>query len=233
MMWLAAVAGGWPMAAEAQWVTERLGRDGAAPLPVEWVVADATSGTCLHTTIRVEGLHPRKPLDVFVPCRKRLELPPERQFTRAVVHPGYLPLVERVWSDGAAGGTDTLCLLPAQPGVEQEIEAIEFLPDGAELPYASLLALQSLVEFLDLHPDVRLAVIGNVNDPDHLLEEAECLRLSRDRARAVWEFLLLSGIDPRRIEVQGRGRENMRFPRPTTPEEVDANRRITIRVLES
>ncbi len=234
-MLASALTAGFRFHTHAQFVVERspflTGTEAVVePYEQTWHVVDAATGEPVVAKVKVEGLHPRKPVVLPAAAHSQVTVQPFRRYTRICVRSGYMLYVDRWWA-AEAPGNDTLWLRPLALGMEQELPSLEFLGDGQEIYYTSLPTLASLVEFLAVNPMVRLALIGHVNAPGPDPEEVVCERMGRERARAVWEYLVTQGVDPQRLEVEGVGRAGMLFPDPQTPEEVEANRRITLRII--
>lgn len=222
----------------AQFVVERspwLDRDEGRVVPVEqnWSVIDSRSMNGLDVELIVEGIHPSRPVRVPIKSDTVVLLQPYRRYTRLCVEPGYMMHVDQFFAGPDSPPVDTIPLEPITVGLERDVPSIEFTGgEDFRVYYGSLPTLETIIEFLDTHPTLRLAIIGHVNAPGEEPDDATCERLSRERARAVWEFLVTSGIAPSRLEIRGRGRADMLFPEPTTPEEVDANRRITLQIID-
>lgn len=72
-----------------------------------------------------------------------------------------------------------------------------------------------------------IAVVGHKQPYQSLSETAF---ESRERARAVWEYLVTKGVNPNRLAVEGERGNRLRFPEPKSNEEAEANRRVTVRV---
>jgi flagellar motor protein MotB len=56
--------------------------------------------------------------------------------------------------------------------------------------------------------------------------------LSINRAKAVYDFLIRSGIDKSRMTYKGFGSANKRFPDEKNAEEENLNRRVEIMIVE-
>lgn len=80
---------------------------------------------------------------------------------------------------------------------------------------------------LDKHPDARLVVDGYTDD---IGSDGYNLTLSKRRAQSVAAWIAQNGADASRIEAQGHGKENPRFPN-TDDENRARNRRVEIMVL--
>ncbi|MGB1076228.1 MAG: OmpA family protein [Flavobacteriales bacterium] len=223
---------------DAQFVVERspwLDRDEGRVIPIQqqWLVWDKSTRKTLDVDLVVEGIHPSRPVLMPVHSDTVVFLQPYRRYTRLCVEPGYMIHVDQFFADPAGPSADTIPLEPLAVGLERDMPSIEFTAgDDFQVYYGSLPTLKTMVEFLKAHPTLRLAIIGHINAPGVEPDDLTCERLSRERARAVWEFLVTSGVAPTRLEIRGRGRQDMLFPNPSTPEEVDANRRITLQVID-
>lgn len=224
----------------AQFIVERspwLDSDEGRVVPIEqrWHVIDGVSQQGLNVDLVVEGIHPSRPVALPVVTDTVVLLQPYRRYTRLCVEPGYMMHVDQFFADPQGPTSDTIPLVPLAIGLERDVPSIEFTGsngDDFQVYYGSLPTLETIVNFLQSHPTLRLAIIGHVNAPGEEPDDLTCERLSRERARAVWEFLVTSGVAASRLEIRGRGREEMLFPNPTTPTQVDANRRITLQVID-
>lgn len=237
---LAAIFIGFKTHSSAQFIVERspwLDSEEGRVVPIEqrWHVIDGTSHQGLSVDLIVEGIHPNRPVAMPVVTDTVVLLQPYRRYTRLCVEPGYMMHVDQFFADPQSPTTDTIPLEPLAIGLERDVPSIEFTGGGADdfqVYYGSLPTLETIVNFLQSHPTLRLAIIGHINAPGEEPDDVTCERLSRERARAVWEFLVTSGVSASRLEIRGRGREEMLFPNPTTPAQVDANRRITLQVID-
>jgi outer membrane protein OmpA-like peptidoglycan-associated protein len=74
--------------------------------------------------------------------------------------------------------------------------------NSAQLRKESYPELSKLAELMTLNPTIRIEIGGHT---DTRGDEKENLKLSAERARAVLEFLLTKGIDPKRMDSKGYG----------------------------
>lgn len=77
--------------------------------------------------------------------------------------------------------------------------------------------------------DVRIEIQGYVNGPDESNSDY-FLNLSAQRAIAVKNYLILNGIDEKRISTKGFGNKNMLYPHPANEQQSEANRRVEIKI---
>lgn len=104
--------------------------------------------------------------------------------------------------------------------------------------------LVALIDLLRLREDLIIRIEGHVNgnmggrylkkaaktNPEKVAYE-NATHLSLARAETIKRCLVAAGIDPERLEVDGRGGRDKRFPNPRNAAEEDANRRIEILVV--
>ena len=213
----------------AQFVMERspwLDGDAVTEEPVQqkWAVANQHTTEFIDAELTVEGLNPRKPVRLQVDKGTTLELAPHRRYGRLCVEPNFMLYADYIYADPKVP-TDTLLLEPLAVGLETALPAIEFMPGTEELYYTSVPAIEALRDFIEVNPTLSLAIIGHDGD-----DAPEPDRSSRNRARAVFEYLVSSGVNANRLSIEGRGASQRLHPQPSTPEEAEANRRISIRV---
>ena len=104
------------------------------------------------------------------------------------------------------------------------LPGIFFHTASAELYETSLASLDRLAEALTRHPGLRLEVGGHT---DAVGSEADNLALSERRAKAVYDYLVLQGVDSGRLTYRGYG-ESRPVASNDTPEGRAANRRTTL-----
>ena len=192
----------------------------------EWTISNEETNEPLHVEVSVEGINPRKTVHFNIDTTRLFSLQPFRRYTRICVEPEYMLHADQIWADSATP-SDTLYLKPLQTGLEVDLQTIEFTPGANELYHTSLPALQALHKFLVVNPTVGIAVVGHEQPTSKL---SESTYKSRERARAVWEYLVSQGVHPNRLTVEGEGSRSMRFPEPKSIAEEEANRRVTVRV---
>jgi len=130
--------------------------------------------------------------------------------------------------------TDTEIVLELEklaPGKKLQLEDIKFEPDGDEFLPISLSALKRLLDFLALNETVRIEIQGHVNDPGNK-NPKHSMMLSENRAKAVKKWLKDNGIDESRLVATGYGATQMIYEKPRNIEEEEANRRVTIMIIE-
>jgi len=107
-------------------------------------------------------------------------------------------------------------------GVIVSLSGILFDVGKASLKPASQLSVAKLAGILMVFPNMNLSIEGYTDSTG----SADLnMRLSMDRARAVYEFLMTQGISNARMKYQGFGPEN-----PVAPNDTEANRARNRRV---
>jgi outer membrane protein OmpA-like peptidoglycan-associated protein len=122
--------------------------------------------------------------------------------------------------------------LPAEVGPKAgeplKIGPIEFVKQSATIERKSLANLDRLVAELKRFPNMRIRIeahTDNAGKPDKLL------RLSRDRAEAVRQYLASKGVEPARLIAEGYGMTRPLKPNKTA-EGRAANRRVEFIPIE-
>ncbi|HVY47282.1 MAG TPA: OmpA family protein, partial [Minicystis sp.] len=112
--------------------------------------------------------------------------------------------------------------MPDGGSVITVLREIEFDTGKATIKARSFPILDEVVNFLEVTPDVTLAIEGHTDDrgPADLNE-----RLSDDRARSVMHYLVGHGVDAKRLSARGFGPH-----RPIAPNDTPAGRQKNRRV---
>ncbi len=120
-------------------------------------------------------------------------------------------------------------------GEEIRVEQIYFQPGRHFFQPQSEAALNALYKALNEHPKVRIRIEGHVccthGEDDGLDEDTNLYSLSETRAQAVRSYLIRKGIAPDRLEAVGMARHKPIYPDERTEAEMQANRRVEIRIL--
>lgn len=119
-------------------------------------------------------------------------------------------------------------LKPIKTDDQIEIDGIEFESQSDVLLESSKSKIRRLRDFLALNKSVSIEVIGHVHKEGRNTWSAK--RLSKKRAKRVKLFLEDSGIDGDRISIKGMGNAEMKFPKAETDAQVQANRRVEIKI---
>lgn len=128
----------------------------------------------------------------------------------------------------------SLSLKPAEQGAILDIENLYFVGNQPIILESSKPELPKILRFLRQNPAMKIEIAGHVNLPNNppVSESAWEFKLSQDRAKTVYNYLLENGIPAERISWKGYGNHEMRFPHASTEAEQAMNRRVEMRVLE-
>ncbi len=107
------------------------------------------------------------------------------------------------------------------------MEQLRFEADSFNLTPECLPTLDELYDFMEENGNVVIEIGGHTNNipPDEF-----CDRLSTARAKAVAEYLIQKGIDPRRVTYKGYGKRQP-IASNATPEGRRLNQRVEIKIL--
>lgn len=117
------------------------------------------------------------------------------------------------------------------PGKVMPLEGLKFEQNSRDFIPTSYVALKRLLDFMTLNESVKIEIIGHVNAPGSDAR-GKIKKLSEDRAKTAYLFLVENGISKDRVKYSGKGNEEMIYPVPKTRKEEEANRRVEIKILE-
>lgn len=113
-------------------------------------------------------------------------------------------------------------LRPLEVGQVKLLRHVYFGFDAYTLEERSKTELNRLVAFLQAHPHLAIVLEGHT---DHVGAEGYNDNLSLQRAKAVYDYLMMANIAPERLSYRGYGKS-----RPLVPNDMAANRRLNRRV---
>lgn len=124
-------------------------------------------------------------------------------------------------------------LRPLRPGTKIPIPDLYFDGGSAKILETSFPGLKKITEVLNHNPDLYIEIGGHINMPyaAKVPRQSEDFQLSYNRAKAVYEYLVRDGIDPKRLRYEGYGNWEMLYPKALTKEQKLQNRRVEINVL--
>ena len=99
--------------------------------------------------------------------------------------------------------------------------------DKATILQQSYSELQSLLGILRSHPNMKIEIDGHTDGHGSVDYNQ---RLSENRAKAVVDFLISKGIDPKRLQYKGFGKTKP-IDTNTTEEGRARNRRVEFKVI--
>lgn len=194
-------------------------------------VFDALTEAPIAADLKINGLNPRKPVELESVTDTTVEIKNYRLYSVSCVKKGYMLYAEKFWPEERSIHEQYVILQPLRIGLRTDLRDIVFLGDRTEIYHKSKPALQDLHDFLAINPEVRICIIGHVNGPDNERSARVYKKASIARAEAVREYLVSMGIPKERLEVRGAGNSEMLFPDPMTDWQNEANRRIEIEIV--
>jgi len=193
-------------------------------------VFDNSTRQGVPANILIKGLNPRITTELKNITDTTLEIKNYRLYTVSCVKPGYMYFAHKFWPDESKVHVEPVPLIPLAVGAKCDILDITFLGDETEIYHKSTPALNELLQWLDVNPNVKICIIGHVNGPDKKIGDNYYMKASEKRAEAVMDYLVDHGVAAERISARGAGNKEMIFPDPQTDWQTDANRRVEIEV---
>lgn len=199
------------------------------------VVFDEETGKKLEARFELTDLEKKK---LIVESRSDrvtgeflLVLPTERNYGLTVSRDGYLFYSDNFPLTGTGDLTrpfiKNIPLKPIRLGEKVILKNIFFDTDRYTLKEQSLVELEKLIDFLRKNPKLRIEISGHT---DNVGTAGYNLELSRNRAKAVFDFLLSHGIGRERLTYEGYG-----FTQPIDSNETEGgranNRRTEFKVI--
>lgn len=204
---------------------------------LRFVVRNARTGDAVQSRVRLD-LNAEQSLARITDEHGRfaIAVPAETSavgdgFTVRIQQRGFLPF-ERTFSEGDLNGLSAdeipLELSPIEKDASFTLHAIQFDYNSATIRPESYPVLDELVDYLSSNPDVKLEIIGHT---DLHGEYDYNMRLSRERAQAVFDYLTARELNRNRFRVSGAGFTRPLIDRKGSPYD-EQNRRTEFRVLE-
>lgn len=193
-------------------------------------VSDAETGSALAANVLVHQADLKKPIVLRTsPATGRRDtiLPEAVGYHVTVDVKGYEPYAVNLQT---LGDDLDIRLSPIKVGRTFVLKNMFFATNKTKILPESEEALQTLYEYLtdEFYSNRRIRIIGHT---DNVGKDAANQKLSEGRAKAVREALIERGIDPSRIEAEGKG-ETQPIDTNDTEEGRQNNRRVEIMVLE-
>ena len=220
----------------AQFVTEKTSDSTSnAEVEEQVMVLSITEGNTkqlMKADVIIKGLNPRRPVIFKGISDTSFIFKNYRLYTISVIEKGYMYYAHKFWPKETTVHNERIVLQPLKVGLKTDIEDITFLGDQTDIYHKSVPALEELLEFLSLNPEVKIRVIGHANGPESEKKGAGFYKKgSEKRAEAVRDYLIQHGITADRLSTRGAGNTEMIYPNPATDWETQANRRIQIEVI--
>jgi len=159
-------------------------------------------------------------------------LPVNHNFALNVSRDGYLFYSENFSLSGEHQSNDPILkdipLKPIKVGEVVILNNIFFETDKYDLKAESTVELDKLIDFLDKNPSVKIEISGHT---DNVGSTEHNIKLSENRARSVYNFLIETGIAPERLQYKGYG-ETLALENNETEAGKAKNRRTEFKIVE-
>jgi len=119
-------------------------------------------------------------------------------------------------------------------GSSFNLEKVFFIGGTPNFASGSQKALRKLYYVLRNNPNLKIQIQGHVNLPNgsiHKHSEEYYNKLSFDRAKAVYNYLIKRGIDRNRLEYKGFGYSHMIYPNASNHIQMEKNRRVEVKII--
>jgi len=219
--------------AQPRFVKERADYDGEEVMkPFYFSIQSDDHQLVLNPVGRISGRLDTGELEVISLDGKSVDAYPYRELKGAILAKNYLPYFFHLFPMDVANSQKRVVMMPVSEGATFVAEGIVFLGDNTNIYFSSVDALQSLLEFMNMHPSVRVRIIGHVNaNAETKLSDTQLIALAKKRAENIQDYLINHGVSKHRLSTMGRGREAVKYPNPQTEEELEFNRRVEIEVI--
>ena len=122
-------------------------------------------------------------------------------------------------------------------GTKIRLKNLNFIGNRHVLLPESIMPLMELIDVMKNNPDLEISIEGHIccrpNNADWLDDDLGTYNLSEMRAKAVYDYLIKTGIDARRLSYKGFGHMHPIYSYPENDEDQRiANRRVEIRIIK-
>ncbi|MCW5900182.1 MAG: OmpA family protein [Flavobacteriales bacterium] len=197
---------------------------------LEVAILDAATGKPVEANITIDGMVFDKVVEGRGKSRYEYEMDVYRNLRIGCVRKGYMFTSMKVKGTSDPVVSVEVKLTPIAPGEKVVLDDIRFVGNDTKVMRQSESSLLMLLQFMTENPNVRIEIQGHVNGPT-FKNKKEFIDLSTERAKTVYDFLIVNDIGPRRLGYVGLGNSQMLYPEPKNKEQSEANRRVEIKVL--
>jgi len=119
-------------------------------------------------------------------------------------------------------------------GEKVDIKNLFFVGNKAILLKRSFPELPKLLKFMELNDSIKIEIAGHINRPHYppVDKRSWDFKLSVQRAKMVYDYLLENDIPADRISYKGYGNFHMRYPKARSEKQQAENRRVEVRIVE-
>jgi outer membrane protein OmpA-like peptidoglycan-associated protein len=206
--------------------------------PFELKIVDDATGAPLKGNVDVAGYQIGEPFHADETEACLLSLSSSQTITINCTAPGYVFYTKSMISPSVPFDAKKtpdkvdfeIRLKKIKIGENVTLPNIKFKGDEVEFLPSSRPSLLSLYKFMLDNPTAKIEISGHVNAPD-MRNSGKLKKLSKDRAKALYDYLLLKGIEPSRITYKGYGNSKMIYQKPVNEKQNEENRRVEIKII--
>lgn len=123
---------------------------------------------------------------------------------------------------------------PLRIGGKIRLNNFYFVGNQAVLLKKSKPELIRLLQFMENMPELKINIVGHINLPGltRVNKNSDFFRLSENRAKLIYNYLIDNGIAAARMQHEGKGNWEMKFPLAKSEYQMELNRRVEITILE-
>lgn len=202
---------------------------------LDGVITDGESGAGIPSDIMIHGLLWQDSFQTDSAGAFSRMVPKDAILVMDVHAPGYFFESKRIKTHGHTLPKLEVRLPKVKKGESVEIDNLYFLGDQAVLVPGAERELPKIVKFMQLNKAIQIEIAGHINLPNQPPADTSTFhyKLSVNRAKFLYDYLLDKGISADRMQFKGYGNSQMKYPKATTEKLMRLNRRVEIKVLET
>jgi outer membrane protein OmpA-like peptidoglycan-associated protein len=194
-------------------------------------VTDKETGERIQSNVFIDNLPDSLPSRYPFISQVSIDVLSYRTYDINVIKKGYLLHNEQFIPKNDSLYEINVQLKRMRKGDRINLGNIKFESDQAVILAKSKPALEKLAEFMIENDNVTIEIQGHVNG-EAKKNKRSYIRLSEDRAEAIYQKLSDAGVDQSRMTFKGFGNAKMIYPNPVNTRQSEANRRVEAEIVE-
>ncbi|MFT6998665.1 MAG: outer membrane protein OmpA-like peptidoglycan-associated protein [Cryomorphaceae bacterium] len=194
-------------------------------------VTDKETGERIQSNVFIDNLPDSLPSRYPFISQVSIDVLSYRTYDINVIKKGYLLHTEQFIPKNDSLYEINVQLKRMRKGDRINLGNIKFESDQAVILEKSKPALEKLAEFMIENDNVTIEIQGHVNG-EAKKNKRSYIRLSEDRAEAIYQKLSDAGVDQSRMTFKGFGNAKMIYPNPVNTRQSEANRRVEAEIVK-
>jgi outer membrane protein OmpA-like peptidoglycan-associated protein len=194
-------------------------------------VTDKETGERIQSNVFIDNLPDSLPSRYPFISQVSIDVLSYRTYDINVIKKGYLLHTEQFIPKNDSLYEINVQLKRMRKGDRINLGNIKFESDQAFILAKSKPALEKLAEFMIENDNVTIEIQGHVNG-EAKKNKRSYIRLSEDRAEAIYQKLSDAGVDQSRMTFKGFGNAKMIYPNPVNTRQSEANRRVEAEIVK-